>query len=252
MEKLTAIIPVFNEAHHIEAAIQSVLFADEILIVDSFSTDETLSIAKKFPVKILQREYEYSASQKNWAIPQATHNWIFILDADERVTPQLQEEIQKILSNPPQDLVGYWVYRNNHFIDKKIKYSGWQNDKVIRLFKKDFCRYKDQHVHAEISTTGKLDYLQHTLQHFSFSSIEQFTAKLNKYAVWQAKDYDARTGKLTPYHFIGKPVWRFIKHYVIQQGFRDGVPGLTISYLQAYAVFMRYVNLWILRNSQKN
>ena len=114
MEKLTAIIPVFNEAHHIEAAIQSVLFADEILIVDSFSTDETVSIARKFPVKILQREYEYSASQKNWAIPQATHNWIFILDADERVTPQLQEEIQQILSNPPQDLVGYWVYRNNH------------------------------------------------------------------------------------------------------------------------------------------
>ena len=142
MEKLTAIIPVFNEAHHIEAAILSVLFADEILIVDSFSTDETLSIAKKFPVKILQREYEYSASQKNWAIPQATHNWIFILDADERVTPQLQEEIQQILSNPPQDLVGYWVYRNNHFIDKKIKYSGWQNDKLFDFLKKTFAVIK--------------------------------------------------------------------------------------------------------------
>lgn len=252
MEKLTVIIPTYNEALHIEAAIQSVLFADEIIIVDSFSTDETLQLAEKYSVKIIQREYKYSASQKNWAIPQAKHKWIFILDADERVTSALKNEILNILKNPDPEIVAYWVYRNNHFINQKIKYSGWQNDKVIRLFKKEFCSYEDKKVHAEIIPRGNVSFLKNLLDHYSFTSINQFTSKLNRYAVWQAQDYDLKTGSITPYHFLFKPSWRFFKHYVLQQGFRDGIPGLTISYLQAYAVFMRYVNLWILRNSKQN
>jgi len=135
MQKLTAIIPTKNEAHNIVEAIQSVDFADEIIIVDSFSTDETLNLAKPRVTKVIQREYENSASQKNWAIPQAKYDWILILDADERVTQSLREEIQQILSNNPKES-GFWIYRNNHFMGKKVRFSGWQGDKVIRLFKK--------------------------------------------------------------------------------------------------------------------
>ncbi|MEH6658368.1 glycosyltransferase family 2 protein [Leeuwenhoekiella marinoflava] len=251
MKKLTVIIPTYNEALHIEAAIKSVLFADEIVIVDSFSTDATIQLAKKFPVKIIQRDYEYSASQKNWAIPQAKHDWVFILDADERVTVKLKEEILKILQNPPKTITGYWVYRKNHFINQHIKYSGWQNDKVIRLFKKNECKYEDKRVHAEIETSGNLAFLKYKLEHYSFMSVDQYTAKLNRYASWQAQDYDSKTGLITPYHLFCKPAWRFIKHYFIQQGFRDGLPGFTISYLQAYAAAMRYIKLWILRKSKK-
>ena len=252
MQKLTAIIPTFNEAMHIKPAIESVLFADEILILDSFSTDKTLEIAREFPVKIIQREYQYSASQKNWAIPQATHEWVFILDADERITPGLKEEITAILKNPPEDIAGFWVYRKNHFLGQPIKHSGWKNDKVIRLFKRDVCRYENKHVHAEIQTQYKLGFLSQKLEHFSFTSFNQYINKLNKYALWQAKDYDATTGKLTAYHFVLKPAWRFFKHYIIQQGFRDGTAGFIISSLQSYAVKMRYVQLWLFRKEKNN
>ena len=252
MEKLTVIIPTYNEELHIKEAIASALFADEIIIIDSYSTDKTLTIAEKFSVKIIQREYKYSASQKNWAIPQAKHDWVFILDADERITFELKQEIIDILKNPPQKISGYWIYRKNHFIGRPVKYSGWQNDKVIRLFKKENCRYEDKRVHSEIQTTGKIGFLKHKIDHYSFSSVKQYVQKLNNYAIWQAKDYDLKTGKLNLFHFFIKPFWRFTKHYFVQQGFRDGIPGFTISFLQAYAVLMRYVNLWIIRHHEKS
>ena len=151
MEKLTVIVPVGNEAHNIREVLDSVSFADEIMVVDSHSTDDTVAIAKEYTDFIIQREYQYSASQKNWAIPQASHDWILLVDADERVTPELRDEIQSILKeNPDPDVVAYWIYRMNHFMGKRIRYSGWQNDKVIRFFRKDKCRYEDKMVHAEI------------------------------------------------------------------------------------------------------
>ncbi|HZH69552.1 MAG TPA: glycosyltransferase [Flavobacteriaceae bacterium] len=251
MEKLTAIIPTGNEEHNIRGVLESVDFADEIMVVDSYSTDKTVEIAKEFTDFILQRKYEYSASQKNWAIPQATHEWILLVDADERVTPSLKEEIIEILKNPPQDdTVGYWIYRMNHFMGKRVKYSGWQNDKVIRLFKKSKCRYEDKMVHAEIIPDGNVKFLKNKFFHNTYVGIDKHITKLNRYASWQSVDYDKKTGMLTPYHFVIKPMWGFFKHYILRQGFRDGVVGLTIAYVQSYSIFMRYVKLWLLRRGR--
>lgn len=251
MQKLTAIIPTGNEIANIEEVIASVSFADEILVVDSFSTDGTYEKAKELATKVIRRDYKYSASQKNWAIPQAEHQWILLLDADERVTAELEQEIKGILQNPPEDTVAYWIGRANHFMGKRVNYSGWRNDKVIRLFKRDFCKYEDKHVHAEIIADGKVGRLKNKFHHNTYVTLDKFIEKLNRYATWQAKDYENKTGILTPYHFVIKPFWGFFKHYVIQSGFRDGVVGLTISYLQGYAVFMRYVKLWLLRKNRK-
>ena len=132
---------------------QSVAWCDEILVVDSFSTDNTVELAKKYTDRIIQSEYINSASQKNRAIPQATHEWILLVDADERVTPELKTEIQKILSSETIPYDAFWIYRRNYFMGKEIKYSGWQRDKVVRLFKRDTCRYEEKHVHAEKITT---------------------------------------------------------------------------------------------------
>jgi glycosyltransferase involved in cell wall biosynthesis len=251
MQKLTAILPVGNEIQNIEAVIDSVKFADEILVVDSFSTDGTYEKAKELATKVIRRDYEYSASQKNWAIPQAEHQWILLLDADERVTPELELEIKEILQNPPKDIVAYWIGRANHFMGKRVNYSGWRNDKVIRLFKRDFCKYEDKHVHAEIIADGKVGRLKNKFHHNTYVTLDKYIEKLNRYATWQAKDYDKKTGALTPYHFVIKPFWGFFKHYIVQSGFRDGVVGLTIGYLQGYAVFMRYAKLWLLRKNRK-
>ncbi len=252
MEKLTAIIPSFNEEHNIKEVLESVSFADEIMVVDSYSTDRTLEIAKEHAHVILQREYEYSASQKNWAIPQATHEWILLVDADERVTPELKQEVLSILKNPPTDnTVAFWIGRMNHFMGERVHYSGWRGDKVIRLFRKSKCVYEDKHVHAEIIADGNVGMLKQQLYHNTYTTLDAYIQKLNKYASWQARDYDKKTGKLTPYHFVIKPFWGFFKHYIMQSGFRDGAVGLTIGYIQGYTVFMRYVKLWLLRRGRK-
>ena len=250
MNKLTAIIPTGNEIHNIEAVIASVNFADEILVVDSFSTDGTFEKAQELATNVIRRNYQYSASQKNWAIPQAQHEWVLLVDADERVTPELQKEIQEILKNPPKDIVAYWIGRQNHFMGEPVNYSGWRNDKVIRLFKRDFCKYEDKHVHAEIIANGTIARLKNKLYHNTYITLDKYFEKMNRYATWQAKDYDKKTGRLTPYHFVIKPFWGFFKHYIIQSGFRDGLVGLVIGYIQGYVVFMRYVKLWLLRKNR--
>ena len=242
MEKLTAIIPTGNEEHNIVDAIKSVSFADEIMVVDSFSSDRTIELATPLADIILQREYENSASQKNWAIPQAKHNWILLLDADERVTPELKKEVLSII-NSNTDYSGFWIKRQNYFMGKKVRFSGWQGDRVIRLFIRDKCKYENKHVHAEIISDGKIGSLNNILMHNTFKTKEAYLKKLKRYARWQAKDYEARIPTITFFHTLIKPTFRFIKHYILQLGFFDGYAGFIISLYQAKAVRMRYAYL---------
>lgn len=252
-EPVTVIIPVGNEIHNIEEVIASVDFADEILVVDSYSTDGTYEMACQKADRVIRREYQYSASQKNWAIPQAKYEWIILIDADERVTTPLELEIKDILNHNPSEKeeVGYWIGRKNHFMDEHVKHSGWRNDKVIRLFRKSKCRYEDKRVHEEIIADGKVGMLNNKFYHNTYISLDKHIEKINRYAWWQAKDYDSKIHKLTGYHFVVKPAWSFFKHYIIQGGFRDGVVGITVSYMQSYAVFMRYAKVWLLRRNRK-
>ena len=148
MEKLTAIIPTKNEETNIISAIKSVDFANEIMIIDSYSTDKTVELATPLVNVILQRKYKNSADQKNWAIPKAKHKWIIILDADERITPKLKEEIIETI-NSNTTYSGFWIKRQNYFMHKKVEFSGWRHDKVIRLFKKDECKYENTSTNKE-------------------------------------------------------------------------------------------------------
>lgn len=250
LHKLTAIIPTKNEIDHIEAVIASVSFADEIIVVDSFSTDGTFEKAKELGTKVIQREFDYHASQKNWTIPQAKHEWILLVDADERVTPELKNEIQTLLKTKQPKHDAYWIKRINHFMGQRVNYSGWRNDSVIRLFKRDTCKYEDLFVHEEIITDGSIGQLNYKLKHFTYHNMDAYLGKMNRYATQQAKDYDKKMGAITPYHFIIKPFWGFVKHYIVQSGFRDGFVGFTIGFIQAYVVFMRYVKLWLLRKNR--
>lgn len=250
MEKLTAIIPTGNEAHNIEAVLESVSFADEIMVVDSYSTDNTVELARKYTDFIIQREYEYSASQKNWAIPQATHEWILLVDADERIPTELREEIQNILKNPGKE-VGYWIYRDNLFMGRRLKDSGIKGDKCIRLFRKSLCKYEDKHVHAEIIAQGEVGSLRNRMLHDTYVDIDRFYAKMNRYATWQAEDYDKKTKHINFFHLCIKPCFRFLKHYIIGKGFLDGFEGYAYACSQHYAVKMRYIKLKMLRKGIK-
>lgn len=250
MQKLTAIIPTKNEIDNIEAVIASVDFADEIIVIDSYSNDGTYEKANTLATKVIQRTFDFYGAQKNHAISQAKHDWVLLIDADERVTPELKSEIISTLNQNQLNHNAFSIKRINHFMGQRVNYSGWRNDSVIRLFKRDACKYDSRHVHEALKVDGTIGLLKHKLLHYSYRSFDEYMQKMNTYASLQAKDYDKKTGRLTPYHFIIKPFWGFIKHYIVQSGFRDGVVGLTIGYVQGYVVFIRYVKLWLLRKNR--
>ncbi len=250
MQKVTAIIPAFNEEESIERAIRSVLWADEVLVVDSFSTDQTVDIAKKYNCRILQHEYINSATQKNWTIPQASHSWVFLLDADESCTDALRIEIQNILKNKAGH-DAYWIYRNNYFMGSRIRFSGWQHDGVIRFFKRDTCRYQDLHVHAEVETTGTVGKLKGRINHYTYKNYHQYAEKFERYSTWSAKDRIKRTKKVTLYHLAFKPLFRFFKQYILKLGILDGKTGFILCYMASYSVFLRYLKVWRMMNNEK-
>lgn len=244
MEKITAIIPTYNEEGNIKGAIESCLFADEIIVVDSFSKDKTVEIAKSYPqVKVLEHEYINSAAQKNWTIPQASYDWIFLLDADERTTPELIKEIKETVKKP--QAVAYWIGRQNYFMDKKLNHV-WKNDAVIRLFRKSKCRYQDKHVHSEIETDGVVSRLRSKLNHdtYKYKGLLDHLKKNNRYSTWAALDRVNKIKKITLYHLMVKPSFAFFKRYILQLGVLDGRVGFIISCLGAWSVFMRNVKIW--------
>lgn len=244
MRPISVIITTFNEAHHIDALLNNVKWADEVIVVDSFSSDETVDIANQHGVRVLKRIYDGPAAQKNWAIPQAKHEWILLLDADERVTTDLQHEIQEWLQKETISFDAFWIGRRNFFMGEEIRYSGWQGDQVVRFFHRDRCRYNDKQVHEEIITEGiKVSQLKQKMLHYTFKDTSHFLAKMERYASWSAQDYAAKTPRVTYFHLWIKPFFRFVKHFILQSGFRDGKPGFIVSIIMAWGVFLRYVRL---------
>ena len=250
MEKLTVIIPCKNEAHNLEELLQSVDWADEILIVDSFSTDNTLEIARKYTDRILEHEYENSAAQKNWTIPQAANNWILLVDADERVSPELKSEIQSILESGPEQN-GYWISRDNYFMGKHVKYGGMVGDKVLRLFTKT-ARYENKNVHAEIIIEGSVGELQGRLKHNSYVDLPHYLEKIHRYTKWSAMDKEGSTGSIGLFHIVIKPGFKFFQYYVLKLGFCDGFVGLVLASLSAYTVLLRYLYMGEMRRKRTN
>lgn len=244
MLPLSVIITTYNEALHIEAAIRSIAWADEILVVDSHSTDDTRHLAANTEanVNVVSRNYVGPADQKNWALQQVKNEWVFILDADERVSPELAQEIQTLLSDSELLEDAYRIPRQNHFMGKRIRYSGWQNDSVVRLVRRS-CRYNNKQVHEEIETTDlRLGNCQHPLVHYTFRNSAHFLAKMERYALWSAQDHQ-HTKQVTWFHLAFKPFFRFIKHFVLQRGFLDGKTGFVVSVIMAWGVFLRYLKM---------
>ncbi|MFT7588576.1 MAG: glycosyltransferase involved in cell wall biosynthesis [Limisphaerales bacterium] len=240
---ITAIIPTYNEEENIREAIESVGFADEVLLVDSLSTDKTVEIAIDLGARVIQREYINSASQKNWAIPQAKHKWIFLLDADEKASPALQSEIVQILEKGNISERSFWIKRDNWFLGKRVRYSGWQRDKVVRLFHRD-CRYEEKHVHAEIVTNGNAGKLKGTIIHNTAKTIMPYIRKWNRYSTWGALDRKEKGQRPGVWEFFVKPWFRFTQQYIFRLGILDGWLGFIICSLDGAGVWMRYVKLW--------
>lgn len=247
--RLTVLIPCKDERLHIRACIESArAVADEILVADSGSKDGTLDIVRELPnCRIIEREYVNSADFKNWAIPQARHEWVLVVDADERVTPELAREIRDLLSaDPPCD--GYALPRDNFFLGHPIRHCGWNTQQPIRLFRRDLCRYQTRRVHADIQVaTGKVGLLSEPLLHFTALDLDRFIAKQQRYATWSALDaYDAGKRATWLKMFSHAPL-RFLQLYLFRGGFLDGRAGLVVCGLMAYYTFLKDARLWAIR-----
>jgi glycosyltransferase involved in cell wall biosynthesis len=241
---VSALVLTYNEVDQIAGCLASLAWADEIFVVDSFSTDGTLELVRtEFPrVRIEQHEYFGAGAQRNFALDRLTHDWIFVLDADERVTPQAQAEILRILENPK--LWAWEIRRRNFLHDREIRYAGLQRDWVTRLFHRGHARYQNRRVHAEVDVDGRIGQLEGTLLHFYVRSLDHMASKMIRYAVWGAAN-KFREGKRGPFwKILLRPPWRFGRDFVAWRGFLDGVPGLIITGLHAYYTFFKYAKLW--------
>ena len=242
-EPITVIVPTFNEEENLDDCLRSVTWADEILVVDSFSTDRTLEIARRYTSRIVQREYINSASQKNWAIPQATHRWVMVVDSDERVTTGLRDEILALLAREP-DCSGYVIRRVNHFLGRRIRFGGWARDKVLRFWDRTRGHYQEKEVHADVEVDGKVGELDHPLNHITFRSWDSYLHKIDRYTSWGADEYLKKGRRATLLDLVFRPPMRFFKRYVLQLGFLDGIPGLMITGIDTWVVFVKYARLW--------
>jgi glycosyltransferase involved in cell wall biosynthesis len=247
-QKLTCLVPCKNEAANIRACIESFRdFADEILIADSGSTDGTMEIARAAGgerCRIIEREYVHSGDFKNWAIPQARHEWILLVDADERITPELASEICDLLkSGPPHD--GYWIYRDNYLFGHPVRYGGLQHDCCLRFFRRDVSRYVGEYDHAQVQVaTGRVGTLSAKMTHYSWWSYDAYFRKFDRYTRFQAQLWHALGRKPSFVHLLLRPPIRFVRDYIFQLGFLDGLIGLQYAGLQAFYTFMKQARLW--------
>lgn len=240
---ISALAITYNEEEHIARFIKSLSFADEIIIIDSNSTDETVNIAKSLKATVISRDFENFSDQKNFALQQAKNDWVVFFDLDETISPELAAEIQeKIVSS--NDIVAYKVKRKFHFMGRRINYSGFQNDAVVRVFKKSACHYNSNLVHETLEINGKTDTLKHTSEHYSYKSFDLYNEKLTSYSRLQADMLYSKNVRPNFYHFSIRPWFRFFHQYVIKLGILDGKEGFILAYLSAFAVFKRYLFLW--------
>ena len=248
---VTAYTLTYNEAHQLRDVLESVKWTGEIIVVDSFSTDGTVEIAREFGAKVISTEFCGFGKLRNLALDAAKHDWIFSIDADERCTPELADEIRRELEGGPA-FDAYLVPRKSHFLGKWMRHSGWYPDyRQPQFFNRARMRYADDLVHEGYVLNGRLGYMHEHILQFPWPTIEVATAKLQRYSTLMAQRYAAMNRRVTLGRLVGSPVAMFLKIYVVQQGFRDGWHGLVLAGLYAYYTFLKYAKLWELRECRR-
>ncbi len=247
MNKISAIIIAGNEEKNIVDCLKSVSWADEIIVVDSESTDKTVELAKTVTPKVYTKRWEGYAKQKAYALSLAQNEWVLSLDADERATPELKDEI---LSGELNNYDGYKIPRINYFLGRRILYCGWGTDKQLRLFRKSKSAVTNRLVHESFEVDGIVGLLKNGIEHYSYRSIRDAMVKNNIYSSLEAQEKYKRK-KVTPLSFILHPLAAFLQSYIVKQGFRDGPQGLIISILHAVTNVQTYMKMWELKKNEQ-
>lgn len=244
MTSISAVIITKNEELNIERCIRSMSgIADEILVVDSFSTDRTESICHDLGVKFIQHKFQGYGPQKQYAVSQAKYDWILSLDADEEISDQLKDSILKIKEgDDPQSTTAFSFTRENYYCKKLIRFIGWGNDNKTRLFNRLSANWSDNLVHETVNTShiNQITHLEGALNHYTFNSVEQHKQKTEGYAQLGAMEVQAKGKNYSQPIVIIKAIYRFVLDYIIKLGILDGYYGFKISQMNAYYVYLKY------------
>jgi glycosyltransferase involved in cell wall biosynthesis len=239
---VTAVIAAHDEAAQIEACIASVEWASEVIVVENDSIDDTIDRARGAGATVISPKFTTIGAARNHAIDRVKTPWVFVLDADERCTPELAAEIAQVVGTPGS-YSAFRVPRRNFFLKKEIRHGGWGSDRPIRLFKREL-RYNASLVHEHVEVIGETGALRNILLHYTYNSLDQYFEKFNRYSGWWAEQNHARGRKVSVAGVLFKPPAKFVSMYVFRGGFLDGAHGLVLACLAAASVMAKYARLW--------
>jgi glycosyltransferase involved in cell wall biosynthesis len=242
---VTAVIAAHDESANIEACIASVEWASEVIVVENDSIDDTVDRARGAGATVISPKFTTIGASRNHGIERARTPWVLVVDADERCTPELAAEIRQVIDNPANHSA-FRIPRRNFFLGKEIRHGGWGSDRPIRLFRKEL-RYDASLVHEHVNVTGETGELRKALLHYTYTSLDQYFEKFNRYSRWWAEQNHARGRRGSAAAVVFKPPARFIGMYVLKGGFLDGAHGLVLACLAAASVMAKYARLWAKR-----
>ena len=244
MATLSIVTITLNEGRNITPCLESVRWADELIVVDSGSTDTTVDLAKQVTPHVYIHPWEGYGAARNFAIAKATGDWIFWLDADERVTPELAAEIRDVLASNNETPVGYCVSRRAYFLGRWIRHSGWYPSRVTRMFRRGHAKFNETLVHEQLLIDGPVDQFRNDLIHYTDPDLDHYFSKFNRYTSLAAQDMEAAGRGFSAFDLFVRPPFLFVKMYIFRQGFRDGLHGLILAVLSSFYVFTKYAKLW--------
>jgi glycosyltransferase involved in cell wall biosynthesis len=247
--KLSVTVITRNEAANIADALASVAWADEIVVVDSHSTDDTVAIARTATDRVIVRDWPGYIAQKNHAASLASNDWILSLDADERVTPALAEEIRRVLAATP-DAAAYRIPRVTWHLGRWVRTTDWYPDYQTRLYDRRAARWTGKYVHEAVTVDGSTGQLHGELQHYAYRDIAGHLETIDRYTTLAARQMHEAGRRATAFDVTAHPPLAFLRNYIARGGIRDGLPGFIISALNSYYVFLKFAKLWELDRVQ--
>ena len=247
MAKLSVILITKNEAVNIRSCLESVAWADEIIVVDSHSSDDTVTVAREFTPHVHVRDWPGFGAQKNRALSYATHDWVFSIDADERVTPELRAEIESAMVEQRAD--AYQIPRLSSFCGRFMRHSGWHPDYVLRLFRRSQGCFSDVLVHEAVQVQGVIAHLKQPLMHYSYRDFDDVLYKLNSYSSAASLMLLRRGKKGSLAQAVFHGWWAFFRTYFLRAGFLDGQEGFMLAIMNAENSYYRYIKLWLKQKS---
>ena len=243
MPGVTATIITLNESANIAAALESVAWTDEIIVVDAQSADDTVAIARQYTDRVIVREWAGYIDQKNYAASVASHDWILSVDADERVTPALADEILAVLATDAAS-GGYRVPRVSHYLGRWIRSTDWYPDYQLRLYDRRRARWAGRYVHESVQADGPVGRLHANLQHFPYRDVSHHLRTIDRYSSLAARQMHEDGRRTGAWQMLLHADAAFLRNYVLRGGFKDGTAGLIVSMLNAYYVLLKFVKLW--------